>query len=58
MLINLIPRWKYYVSTVYGISKDFYRGSKSELVGTEQGNKFSEDLCSNISCIIIKVLEK
>ena len=58
MLINLIPRWKYYISTVYGICKDFYRGSESELAGTGQGNKFLGDLCSNTSCIIIKVLEK
>ena len=34
MLTNLIPRWKYYVSTAYGISEKYYGGKVMELAGT------------------------
>ena len=57
ILTNLIPRWKHYVSTAYGISSEYYGGSEKELAGTGQGNKFSGDLCRDTSSIILKVLE-
>ena len=56
ILMKLIPRWKHYISTAYGISD--YGRKECELAGTGQGNKFLGDLCRDMSCMIIKVLEK
>ena len=58
IITKLIPRWKHYVSTAYGISDQYYGGNEKKMAGTGQGNKFSGDLCRDTSCIIIIVLEK
>ena len=58
MLTKLMPRWKHYVSTAHGVSKECYGGNENELAGTGQRNKFSGDVCRDTSCMIIKVLEK
>ena len=51
-----MPNFEYYVSTGYGVSNTFYGGSK-ELAGTGQGNKFSGNMCRDISCLIIRQLK-
>ena len=53
---KIIPNFEHYISTGYGVSNTFYRGSK-ELAGTGQGNKFSGNICRDISCLIIRQLE-
>jgi len=53
---KIMPHFKHYISTGYGISQSYY-GGETKLVGTGQGNKFSGDMCRDISCIIIRQLE-
>ena len=48
--------FKHHISAGFGISDDFYRGLE-KLAGTGQGNKFSGDMCRDISCLIMKQLE-
>ena len=55
---KIMPRFKHFISTGYGVSTDFYGGNEMVLAGTGQGNKFSGDMCRDVSCIIIKVIEK
>jgi len=54
---KIMPKFKRYISTGYGISEQYYGGEEDQLAGTGQGNKFSGDMCRDISCIIIKVIE-
>ena len=54
---KLMPRFKRYVSTGYGMSYNYYGGEYQQLTGIGQGNKFSGDMCRDVSCIIIKVIE-
>ena len=42
----------------YSISTDYYGGDRVKLVETGQGNKFSGDMYRDISCLIIRQLEK
>ena len=53
---KIMPNFENHVNTGYGISQEYYRGRNS-LAGTGQGNKFSGDMCCNISCLIICQLE-
>ena len=53
---KIMPHFQRYISTGYGISQEPY-GGDVELAGTGQGNKFSGDMCRDISCLIIKQLE-
>ena len=39
---KLIPNFRYYVSTVFWVSTNFYEGEDKNLAGTRQGNKFSK----------------
>ena len=55
---KLIPNFRHYVSTAFGVSTNFYRGEDENLAGTGQGNKFSGDMCRDVSCLIIKQLEE
>ena len=48
----------YYTSTRYRISNEYYRGGNMKLADTEQGNKFSRDICRDTSYLIIRKLEK
>ena len=52
-----MPRFKHYISMEYVISKEYYRGEEFELAGTGQGNKFSGDVCRDVSCTVIRVIE-
>ena len=45
-----------HVSTGCGVSEKYY-GGENKLAGTGQGNKFSGDMCRDISCLIIRQLE-
>ena len=42
---KLMPRFKRYVSTGYGVSDNYYGGECQQLARTGQGNKFSGDMC-------------
>ena len=55
---KIIPRWKHYIYTSFGISNMYYGGDDREMAGTGQGNKLSGDICRDTSCLIIKQLEK
>ena len=48
-----MPKFKHYISTGYGTSDQYYGGDKELLAGTEKGNKFSGDICQDVSCLII-----
>jgi len=58
LFTKIMPHFKHHVQTGYGISERYYGGKEDELAGTGQGNKFSGDMCRDISCLIIKQLEK
>ena len=47
-----------HISTGHGISKNYYRGEEEKLEETRQGNKFSGDMCRDVSCLIIHQIEK
>ena len=53
-----MPNWKYYISIGYRISNEYYGGEDMKLAGTGQGNKFSRDICCNMSYLMIRKLEK
>ena len=55
---KLMPNFRHYVSTAFGVSTDFYGGEDENLTRTRQDNKFSRDICRDVSCLIIKQLEK
>ena len=57
LFTKMMPRFKHYISTGYGVSKEHYGGNELKLAGTGQGNKFSGDMCRDVSCIIIRVIE-
>ena len=46
------------MSTGFGISNHYYGREEEELVSTGQGNKFSGDMCRDVSCLIIRSIEK
>ena len=54
---KIMPRFEHYISTRYGLSKRYYGGA-NPLAGTSQGNKFSEDIFRDVSCLIIRQLEQ
>ena len=49
---------EHYVSTSFGISKDFCGGSTSMLAASGQGNVVLVNICRNLSCIMLKGIEK
>jgi len=52
-----MPKFECHISIAYGVSEGYY-GRDIELVRTDYGNKFSSDMYRDISCLIIKQLEK
>ena len=58
LITKVIPNWEYHLSTAFGISEKYYGGEQRHLAGTGQGNQFSGDVCCDISCLIMKVIEK
>ena len=58
LFTKIMPRFKHYISTRFGISTRYYRGEENLLVGTSQGDKFSSNKCRDISCLIIRKIEK
>ena len=41
LVTKILPIMQHYVSTVFGVSKEFYGGSRSKLARTGQGNVVS-----------------
>ena len=58
LIMKVIPNWKHYLYTGFGISSSYYGGENERLTGTGQDNKFSGDLCRDISCLIIREIER
>jgi len=58
LIMKVIPNWKHYSCTGFGISSSYYRGENERLAGTGQGNKFSGDLCRDTSCLIIREIKR
>ena len=58
LLIKIIPNFKYHISTEFEINSRCYRGEEIILARTGQGNKFSGDIYRDISCLIIRQIEK
>ena len=58
LMSKVIPNWRHYIRTGYGISKSYYGGELDPLAGTGQGNRFLGDVCRDTSCLILKVIEK
>jgi len=53
-----MPVFQHYVCTGFGISERAYKGEKQQIAGTGQRNKILGDMCRDISCLIIRELEK
>ena len=49
---------QHYVSTTFGVSKEFYGGSRSKLAGTGQEDVLSVNICRYSSFIMLKDSEK
>jgi len=57
LFTKIMPNFEHYINTGYGISTISYGGEECQLAGTGQGNKFSGDMCRDISSLIIKQIE-
>ena len=55
---KIMLKFKHYVSTTYGVSSNYYGGENESLARTGQDNKFSGNMCRDISCLIIKQIEE
>lgn len=58
LITKVIPNWEHCLSTAFGVSEKHYGGENNALVGTGQGNRFSGDVCRDISCLTMRVIEK
>ena len=58
IISKVIPNWKHYICTGFGISESYYGGENDRLAGTGQGNRFSGDVCRDSSCLIIRSIER
>ena len=58
LIVKVISNWRYYILIGFGISDSYYGGKNNKLAGTGQGNRFSGDVCRDLSCLIIKDIEK
>ena len=54
LFTKVLPVFKYFISTGFGISKTFYGGQSDSTGRTEQGIKLSKDVCRNKSSLVIK----
>ena len=57
MISKVIPLWRHYIRTGFGISNLYYGGELDPLAGTGQGNRFLGDVCRDTSCLILKEIE-
>ena len=57
LIAKVIPNWRHYVCTRFGASSTYYGGEEDKLAGTGQGNRFSGDVCRDLSCLIIRNIE-
>jgi hypothetical protein len=57
LIAKVIPNWRHYVCTGFGASSTYYGGEEDKLAGTGQGNRFSGDVCRDLSCLIIRNIE-
>ena len=58
VITKVIPKWRHFICTGFGISAMYYGGVNNILAGTGQGNRFSGDVCRDLSCLIIKNIEQ
>ena len=58
LISKVIPKWRHYICTGFGISDFYYGGENDPLAGTGQGNRFSGDVCRDSSCLIIRNIER
>ena len=57
LLTKIMLCFKHCASTGYGISQQYYGGEEYKLAGTGQGNKFSGNMCREVSCAIMRHTE-
>ena len=58
LIIKILPHFKHYIYTGFGISSSFYSDEQDEYGGTGQGNIFSGESYKVKSYRVIKHLEK
>ena len=58
LMNRIIPRWKDYISTAFGISQKYYGEDENIIVETREGNKFAGDVRRDTSYLIIWDLER
>ena len=54
LLGKVLQKCNRYIGTSYGICNNYHGGVAEDLGGTGQGNVFSVNLCSDVSCLIFK----
>ena len=57
LIMKIIPNWRHYIRTGFGISNAYYGGEYDRLAGTGQENRFSGDVCRDTLCLIIKCVK-
>ena len=58
LFAKIMLNFKHYISVSCGVSKDYCGEEQSNLAGTGQGNKFSQDMHRDMSCLIISKIEE
>ena len=58
LMTKILPIMEYYVRTSFGVSTEFYRGSRLTLARTGHGNMVSVNICRDSSCIMLKDVDK
>ena len=58
LFTKIMPIFKYCICIGFRISEEVHEEINKKLAGIGQGNKFLEDMCRDISCLLIKEIEK
>ena len=58
LIAKVLPSFKHYIYTSYGICKSNYESETDPYVGTSHGNITSGEVCKIKSCLIIRMIEK
>ena len=53
-----MPNFNKHASTEHSVSQNYYGSKDEKLEGTGQGNKFSGDMCRDVSYLIIRQIER
>ena len=58
LITKEFPRWKHFVGTTHDMSKESHGGMNALVGRTGQGNVFLGNACRDVSCFVLKQIEK